>query len=74
MTVRWNGNWPDEKLIEWAHKTRDNIVAARLERTMSTRFILRAYNWIQHGKTLKYVSERFFDGWREDEIRKAGGR
>lgn len=57
-------------MVRRYHGYRDRIVANRLERTMSTRFLLRAHKWIQHGKDIDYCDEMFFAGWRKDEINK----
>ena len=62
-----------EELLERLWKYRSNIAANRLERTVSTRFICRAYHWIELGKDLTYVDQMAFSGWREDEIKKAKG-
>jgi cobaltochelatase CobS len=59
-----------DELVATLHKYRRGIVANRLERSLSTRFILRAFNWVQHGKTLAYVDEMLFGGWRADEVTK----
>lgn len=61
------------ELVDRMHKYRERLVAARLERTISTRFIVRAFNWLQHGKDLDYVEKMLFAGWRADEIRKVKG-
>lgn len=62
-----------DELLERLWRYRDKIRANRLERTVSTRFICRAYKWIQRGKDLEYVDSMLFAGWRDDEIRKAKG-
>lgn len=62
-----------DELVDRMHTYRDAVVANRLERTISTRLILRAYNWLQHGKNLEYIDELIFGGWRADEIRKVKG-
>lgn len=56
--------------VERMHRYREKARAHRLERTISTRFILRSYNWILRGKDQDYVDSLLFAGWREDEIRK----
>jgi cobaltochelatase CobS len=62
-----------EDLVKHLHKIRDAVVANKLERTVSTRFIARAYNWIQYKKPIEYVEQMLFAGWRADEIRKVKG-
>lgn len=62
-----------DDLVATLHGYRAKIMANKLERTLSTRFILRAYNWLQHGKTQAYVDEMLFAGWRSDEVRKVKG-
>lgn len=62
-----------EEMVTKFHTYRDNMTRNRVERTLSTRFIQRAYNWMQHGKNVVYAEERLFDGWRKDEIAKTKG-
>lgn len=62
-----------EDWVRKLHAFRKNIGMAKLERTLSTRFICRAYNWLQHGKDESYVEEMLFAGWRADEVKKARG-
>lgn len=64
-------NFPE--LVERMHNYRAKVRANRMEREVSTRFILRAYNWMLHGKDLEYVDTRLFGGWRRDEIAKVKG-
>lgn len=56
--------------VERMHRYRERVRAHRLERTISTRFILQSYNWILRGKDQDYVDSLLFAGWREDEVRK----
>jgi cobaltochelatase CobS len=62
-----------DELVTRLHKYRDAVLANRLERTISTRIILRAYNWLQHGKNLEYIDQMIFAGWRDEEVRKVKG-
>lgn len=61
------------KFVERFHRVRANVEKARLERTVSTRFLVRAINWIERGKDEDYAMEMLFAGWRDDERRKALG-
>lgn len=58
-------------MVEVLQKIRDNVSRNRMERAISTRFILRAHNWMSRGKEMDYVLKMLFAGWREDEIQKA---
>lgn len=60
-------------LVRKLHNYRSAIRSNRLERTLSTRFILRAANWVRNGQSLAYVEKMLFAGWRDDEIRKVSG-
>lgn len=62
-----------EDMVTKLHEYRDKVYSNRLERTISTRFILRAYNWIQHSKDFDYIQTMLFSGWRDDEVRKVKG-
>lgn len=62
---------PDEQLLAWCHAVRRGINENRLERAMSSRFIEKAYKMhTQAGWTLEQIADRFYCGWREDEINK----
>lgn len=69
--VRTGGQFIDELESLWS--IRVNMTANRLERVLSTRFLLDAADVITAGKPLDYVLSKLFAGWREDEIRKAKG-
>lgn len=62
-----------EEMVATMHKYRNNMFKNRVERTLSTRFIQRAYNWLQHGKDVAYAESMLFAGWRNDEIQKVKG-
>lgn len=62
-----------EEFVKKMHEYRERIMANKLERTLSTRFIVRAHNWLQHGKDVEYCESMLFSGWRADEIRKVKG-
>jgi cobaltochelatase CobS len=55
----------------WAY--RDAILANRLERCLSTRFLIGAARAITRGRDLGYIESKLFAGWRADEVRKAKG-
>lgn len=61
------------ELVDKMHQYRKKIEQNKLERALSTRFITRAYNWLQYGKDLDYVDKMLFAGWRADEVRKVKG-
>lgn len=65
------GDFPE--LLERYWKYRDNVVKNKLERTVSTRQLCRAKNWLKLGKDLAYCESILFSGWREDEIKKTKG-
>lgn len=65
-------NADQPELVRQLQAWRKNIVANKLERTISTRFICRAANWIRHGKDMNYVKQMLVGGWRKDELVKAG--
>jgi hypothetical protein len=54
-------------------KWRDAIEANRLERILCTRFILDAADLLAGGFEWDEVMGAFFEGWRDDEIRKVKG-
>lgn len=59
--------------VDRMHKYRDAMRNNRIERVLDTRFIIRGYQWLKHGKDDDYVDSKLFLGWREDEIRKVKG-
>ena len=52
---------------------RINLYNAKLEKTISTRLICRAYNWLLAGKDQSFCDERLFAGWTADEVRRVKG-
>jgi cobaltochelatase CobS len=54
-------------------KWRDAIEANRLERILCTRFILDAADLLAGGFEWDEVMGAFFEGWRDDEVRKVKG-
>lgn len=61
---------PDEVLRKLLWKIRDAINEHRLERAMSTRFMIDACDMKSEGWSHDEIFEAFFCGWREDEVNK----
>ncbi len=62
---------PDADLLSLCHKWRERIQDHRLERAMSTRFLIDAYQMKQEFNwTHDEIADAFFEGWREDEVSK----
>lgn len=57
----------DARLLEWGRKVRAGIQSARLQRVMSTRFLLDATRAIAAGETFDDMRETYFVGWKSDE-------
>jgi cobaltochelatase CobS len=64
---------PDAELYARLRTYRENARRNRLERIVSTRFVIKAYRMVQAGWSYEKVDSKLFSGWREDEIRKAKG-
>ena len=52
---------------------RDAVINAKLERCVSTRFIISAAKAISRGRDIEYVTNKLTAGWRSDELAKIGG-
>ena len=65
---------PNQELLDVCWKYREKIMENRLERAMTTRFIIDACDMIEAGWSQKDVDEAFFAGWREDEVNKVKPR
>lgn len=61
------------EFVERMHHYRERIRVNRIERVIDTRFIVRGYNWMRHGKDIEYIDSHLFKGWRDDEVRKVKG-
>jgi cobaltochelatase CobS len=68
---------PDEQLRGTLMKWRNGINAHRLERALSTRFMIDSYDMLnpvggdpEDAFNMQDVEEAFFQGWREDETNK----
>ena len=67
------------ELLNWCWGVRKAINAHRLERAMSTRFIIDSHK-MMYGKnaegeliagwSMEEIQEAYFCGWREDEVNK----
>jgi cobaltochelatase CobS len=60
----------DDELLKWGHQVRRKINEAKLQRVMSTRFLIDATKLKRSGKPMKNLQDTYFHGWREDERRK----
>lgn len=60
----------DARLLEWGRKVRAGIAASRLQRVMSTRFLLDGTRALRAGDSLEEVQSTYFIGWKDDERRK----
>lgn len=64
---------PDDTLRNRLEAYRQGILSHRLERAMSTRFMIDAYDMVSDddiGWTQDDIDAAFFEGWREDEVNK----
>ena len=55
------------EVFEWCLNVRAKIEASRLNRVMSTRFMLDATKLIQAGESLQEIKDTFFIGWKDEE-------
>ncbi len=54
-------------LLAWGWAVRKRISEARLNRVMSTRFLLDATKLLKAGKSVKAIQDTYFVGWKADE-------
>lgn len=54
-------------LLAWGWAVRKRITEARLNRVMSTRFLLDATKLLKAGKSVKAIQDTYFIGWKADE-------
>ena len=54
-------------LLAWGWAIRKRITEARLNRVMSTRFLLDATKLLKAGKSVKAIQDTYFIGWKSDE-------
>ena len=65
---------PNEELRTRLLGYRERIMAARIKRPLSTRFMIDAHDMVANGGwTMEMVDEAFFSGWRQDEVIKVKG-
>lgn len=65
---------PDTALRNQLLKYRKAILEHRLERAMSTRFMIKSYKMVTYyGWVMDDVDRAFFSGWRDDEVNKVKG-
>ncbi|MBA3482388.1 MAG: AAA family ATPase, partial [Pirellulales bacterium] len=64
------GNGADVAALETLWQYRERIESARLERVLSSRFIMQAAKALARGRDLDYVASKLFKGWRQDEVSK----
>ena len=57
----------DAEVFSWGLDVRKRIESSRLNRVMSTRFMLDATKLIQAGESLKEIQETYFIGWKDEE-------
>ena len=55
----------------WGYRA--GVMNNRLERCVSTRFVIAAAKAYARGRDLEYVESKLFSGWRADEVRKVKG-
>lgn len=63
----------ESELLAWGHAVRERIRANRLQRVMSTRFLLDATRLMRAGASSDEVRETYFTGWKADERAKVEG-
>lgn len=63
-------NLVESTILDWGKHIRAKITETKLQRVMSTRFLLDASKLSKSGVTLDKLKQTYFHGWREDEIRK----
>ena len=64
---------PNDDLRNRLVSFREKVRAHRLERAVSTRFMIDAYEMTEDGWTMQDVEDALFEGWREDERNKVLG-
>lgn len=60
-------------ILEAIWRYRAGVTASRLERCVSTRFIVMAAKAVARGRQMNYIESKLFNGWSDDEIRKVKG-
>lgn len=57
----------DPDLLAWGWATRKRITETRLNRVLSTRFLLDATKLMKAGRTMEQIKATYFVGWKADE-------
>lgn len=57
----------DPDLLAWGWAVRKRIGESRLNRVMSTRFLLDATKLLKAGRTVEQIKSTYFVGWKADE-------
>jgi cobaltochelatase CobS len=57
----------DPDLLAWGWATRKRITETRLNRVLSTRFLLDATKLLKAGRTIEQIKSTYFVGWKADE-------
>lgn len=57
----------DPDLLAWGWAVRKRISESRLNRVMSTRFLLDATKLLKAGRTVEQIKATYFVGWKADE-------
>lgn len=57
----------DPDLLAWGWATRKRITETRLNRVLSTRFLLDATKLLKAGRTVEQIKATYFVGWKTDE-------
>jgi cobaltochelatase CobS len=57
----------DPDLLAWGWATRKRITETRLNRVLSTRFLLDATKLLKAGRTIEQIKATYFVGWKADE-------
>lgn len=64
---------PNDELRNRLLSYREKVRSHRMERAVSTRFLIDAYDMMEDGWSFQDVDDALFEGWREDERNKVLG-
>jgi hypothetical protein len=62
-----------DDLLNMVWDYREKINSNRLERSISTRWLVYAQRWIEHGKDLDYCRKMLLTGWSDNDVKKVKG-
>lgn len=65
--TRFEKSVVDADVLAWGHRVRQKISDSRLNRVMSTRFLLDATKLKKAGRSLQQIQDTYFVGWKADE-------